>query len=37
MTYIEQPILLTGAAGFIGSNLLRKLIKKKIFSLDFYK
>jgi len=29
MTYIEQPILLTGAAGFIGSNLLRKLIKKK--------
>ena len=28
MSVIDQPILITGAAGFIGSNLLRKLIKK---------
>ena len=29
MSYIREPILITGAAGFIGSNLLRRLIKKK--------
>ena len=29
MNLIDQPILITGAAGFIGSNLLRKLINKK--------
>ena len=30
MNGIREPILITGAAGFIGSNLLRRLIKKKI-------
>ena len=29
MSIIDQPILITGAAGFIGSNLLHKLINKK--------
>jgi len=29
MKKIKEPILITGAGGFIGSNLLRKLIKEK--------
>ena len=30
MNKIEEPILITGAGGFIGANLLRRLIKKKL-------